>query len=109
MEVKTFEVRDVGTFVAVLAIKLDAFGGTRACALLQRCGYNLAARNIILTRLDGHGRATNDPCDWGVARTMRVAHGYLYDNWPHLEDGQVICVEHILGERDKPKETELFR
>ena len=40
-------------------------------------------------------------------RTFHVAHQHILANFGTLEDGAVVCVEHILGERPEPKPTEM--
>lgn len=37
---------------------------------------------------------------------MHTAHKYIEENWDALKDGDVVCVEHILGERETPKVSE---
>lgn len=112
MIAKALEVRDEGTFIAVLAVDMNVhvFGPQHDAVaqhyLLRRCGYACDGRpNIILTRLDGSGKATNDPYDWG-GRTYPVAHQYIIDHWLELKDGDVVDVEFILGERPQPKISE---
>ena len=105
MQVKTLELRDRATFIAILAICLGAENSEQNF-LLRRCGYG-PNRNIIMTRLDGQGKATNDPYAWGD-RTMAQAHHHIYEKWDSLEDGDVVDVEFILGETTKPKLSEKY-
>lgn len=42
----------------------------------------------------------------GDHRTMPTAHQYIIDNWDNLESGALIDVEHILGLREAPKQSE---
>jgi hypothetical protein len=114
MRTKALEVRDEGTFIAVLAVDMNPSVGehwtpeelTGQRYLLRRCGYPCDGEpNIILTRLDGNGKATNDPYEWG-GRTWPVAHHYIIEHWNELKDGDVVDVSHILGETDKPKISE---
>ena len=107
MQVKALEIRDEGTFIPALAVNMNPDGeGQRY--LLRRCGYACDGRaNIILTRLDGNGKATNDPYEWG-GRTWPVAHNYIIEHWEELRDGDVVDVSFILGETDKPKLSERF-
>lgn len=129
MKVKALEIRDDGTFIPALAIdmnpgepypsngsltedelraSLDAHGAR--FYLLRRCGYRCDGRpNIILTRLDGNGMATNDPYEWpagSMARTFGTAHHWIIEHWNELKDGDVVDVEFILGLRDTPKLSE---
>lgn len=107
MKAKGLELRDAGTFIPVLAVDMQPDNeGQRY--LLRRCGYACDARpNIVLTRLSGDGRATNDPYAWeSGARTFPVAHEYIIEHWHELNDGAVVDVEYILGERATPKQSE---
>jgi hypothetical protein len=110
MKTKTFEIRDDGTFVPALAIKLEP-NDKRDRYLLSRAGFGSA--NLIeeqgdyvllvhLTRVS----CEYDPFSWRGGRTMRVAHEHIDENFETLENGAVIDVEYLLGERDEPKESE---
>jgi hypothetical protein len=117
METKALEIRDEGTFIAILAVDMNPILATdmnpilddrqhKLLKLLKRCGYRCDGRpNILLTKLSANGKATNDPYSWGD-RTMATAHNYILKNWLKLEDGDVIDVEYILGETSQPKESE---
>lgn len=109
MKAKALEIRDTGTFIPALAVDMSSENeGQRY--LLRRCGYALDGRpNIILTRLDGNGTATNDPYDHdGKGRTWAVAHSYIITHWAELEDGDVVDVEFILGETSEAKQNERY-
>jgi len=102
---KALEIRDEGTFIAALAVDMNPTTDAQRW-LLRRCGYPCDGRpNIVLTRLDGNGTATNDPHTWG-GRTWPVAHGYIIEHWATLRDGDVVDVSFILGETDAPKVSE---
>ena len=125
MKVKALEIRDEGTFIPALAIDMNPGefyppNGTLSdelkqlldahlalVYLLRRCGYPCDGRpNVILTRLDGNGQATNDPYAWSGCRTWSNAHNYIIEHWNDLKDGDVVDVSFILGETDKPKISE---
>lgn len=111
MQTKALEIRDRMTFIPMLAVDMnpnqdgdDRYNAQRY--LLRRCGYCCDGwPNIILTRLDGSGKATNDPYAW-ADRTFQVAHDYILKNWRELRDGDVIDVEFILGETATKKISE---
>lgn len=126
MEVKLLEVRDEGTFIAMLCVNMnpgaleptdrlldgDELKASFAARdnrlyLLRRCGYPCDGRpNIAITPLDAGGRPCwNDPYAWG-GRTFPVAHKYIIENWDGLRDGNVVDVEHILGITQAPKASE---
>jgi hypothetical protein len=105
MIVKAVEIRDRNTFIPAIAIKVVAANeGQRY--LLRRAGYALNGETIILVRLTDCG-ASCDVYEWpGDTRTMRTAHVWLEAHFDEIEDGAVVCVEHILGERPEPKRSE---
>ncbi len=111
MEAKVFEVRDVGTFLPVIAIKLNPHNEAERY-LLARSGYRRTyveqSTFIILIR----AYAENTPAKanygedlWGD-RTMTVAHEYIKHNWFALDNGAVIDVQYILHETVAPKLSE---
>lgn len=108
---KTFEIRDKGTFIPVMAVKLEP-GGDRDRYLLARSGFSsrpeTQAEYILVIRLAGGGDgAHSDPYEWpGQSRTMQVAHQDIIENFDRLASGAVICVEHIMGELPEPKKSE---
>lgn len=127
MQAKALEIRDEGTFIPALAVNMnprppypqngtmsedefrasvEASGAQRY--LLRRVGYPCDGRpNVIVTRLSGDGKATNDPYSWGDGtRTFPVAHNYIIDHWDELKDGDVVDVSFILGETKAPKVSE---
>ncbi len=112
-ETKLFELRDEGTFIIIACIKLQAFPVPIGSAnpesaenfLARRAGYRGGA--VLLTDANGARKAFVDPHDWGD-RTFANAHAFIEENWDELKSGQVIDVEHILGEVDEPKKSERF-
>lgn len=105
MHTKALEIRDMGTFIAALAIDINPANDSQHW-LMRRCGYPCDGQpNVILTRLDGSGQATNDPYAWG-GRTWPVAHNYIIKHWDSLQDGDVVDVSFILGESTTPKISE---
>ena len=113
MDVKLFEVRDSGTFIPVMAIRLT-YRDSVERFLLHRAGYaneQTAPHSehqpyIVLWPLIG-GHCTYDCFDWpGRARTYPQAHRWLISNWNKVSSGDVIDVEFILGETAAPKPSE---
>lgn len=105
MKAKALEIRDEGTFISALAVDINPVNDEQRY-LMRRCGYQCdGAPNVILTRLDGNGKATNDPYSWG-GRTYPIAHGYIIKHWDELRDGDVVDVSFILGETPAPKVSE---
>jgi hypothetical protein len=106
MKTKVLELRDEGTFIAILAVDMNVERPEERY-LLRRCGYPCDGRpNILITHLAADGRpAWNDPYGWG-GRTYPVAHNWIIEHWNEISDGDVIDVSFILGESDKPKVSE---
>lgn len=105
MQAKTLEIRDEATFIPALAVDINPDNDAQRY-LMRRVGYPCDGRpNVILTALDGDGKATNDPYAWG-GRTWPVAHNYIIDHWDELSDGDVVDVSFILGETKERKISE---
>lgn len=107
MKTLALEVRDVGTFIPVMAVQcLPDNEGQRY--LLHRCGYSFDQPAMILTRLNGDGAAYSDPYSWGN-RTMKGAHLYILEHFAELVDGDVVDVQfHVLHETDRLRVSERF-
>lgn len=111
MIVKAFEIRDAGTFIPAIGVLMLGGEDVAETYLLRRAGFGAAPPYcVILCRMECDGidrNATYDPFAWGQnPRTMHVAHRYIEQHWKELENGAVICVETILGERQTPKVSE---
>lgn len=102
METKLFEIRDEGTLIPALAIRLNS-QTEQERYLLARCGYGLTY--IILCKLDGV-RAQYDPYEWTGGRTLKEAHRFILAHWQSLTTGDVIDVQFILGETQTKKVSE---
>ncbi len=107
MDCKLFEVRDRGTFIPVMAIRLESDNDQESW-LLRRAGYaEPFGQYIVVIKLaGGFGTWSSDPYEWGSARTMQMAHRYMNEFWNDLEYGDVIDVEYILKEKPEPAESE---
>lgn len=105
MKAKALEIRDRNTFIPMLAVDINPDNPEQRY-LMRRLGYPCDGRpNVIMTRLDGSGMATNDPHAWD-GRTYPVAHDWIIDHWTELKDGDVVDVEFILGETSHAKISE---
>jgi hypothetical protein len=108
---KTFEIRDRGTFIPVLAIKLEP-GCEPDRYLLGRAGFGTTpeaqrAYVQVVRIAGGSGHSSCDPHDWpGGARSVPIAHQHIIEHFDSLESGAVVDVEFILGERAEPKRSE---
>jgi len=129
---KIIEIRDSGTFIPALAIRMGSTD-ERERYLLARSGFGRTYEDqqeyIVLCKING-GEPCEchiDPFAWGTnPRTMFVAHMYLlnrqhelrdgfgaigsgadnHDGFDSLPQGVLIDVEYILGKRTTPKESE---
>jgi len=110
MTTKTIELRDKGTFIPMLAIKLEP-GNEADRYLLSRAGYGVAAEDqgkyILLARIEGGNLAFHySPHEWPNRRTFGVAHEWIIEHFDEIESGAVVDVEFILGETGQPKISE---
>jgi len=112
-ENKVFEIRDRATFIIALVtrIKYD-MSHSRPDRLIHRSGYGTTPL-YLYQPLSGMGRdmVTIHPEEWDVreiGRTHGLAHRYIIDNWDSLEDGAVVDVRVMTGERKEPAETDLL-
>ena len=103
MKTKLLEIRDIGTKIPVLCVKME--GKTREeVGMLAMAGFP-GARNILIVSLtDFH--TTYDPFKQPRGRTYFNAHRYIERNWDDLKNGDVVDVEYILGEKNDIKGAE---
>ena len=105
MELKLFELRDHGTFIPLLCIKPDSPGTPFEEKMAWRYGYK-NSRAIIVTHMSVPDRGcNNDWSAWGD-RTFAVAHRHIEEHWDTLKTGDLIDVRVLLGEAEKPCESE---
>ncbi len=114
MQIKMFEIRDHATFIPVMTIKIEHDNDEQRY-LLERAGVPISPklhRNyILLIKMAGNGYYTElDPFSWQppFVRTMRIAHKYIKDHWSTLKEGDVIDVQHIVGETEECKVSERY-
>lgn len=109
MKTLLLEVRDRGTFIAVIATKTVPENMEQQW-LLARAGFGrnieTSSRYVLFTRLEG-GETHYDAFNWGN-RTMHTAHDYVIQYFDELKDGDVIDVEYILGETSTKKQSERY-
>ena len=103
IETKVFELRDVATFIPIIASRMES-RDSREAWLLRRGGYAPGSSLVLLSKVDGD-RAYYDPYDWG-GRTYPAAHQYIAENWDDLPSGALIDVRVILGETAEACATE---
>lgn len=103
MEIKLFEIRDRATMVPVIAIRMVSTDEAESW-LLQHVGFSRMVPCIQLIYITAN-KTEYDPYNW-ADRTMQTAHIHIESNFDTLESGDVIDVEYILGEKEKPKISE---
>jgi hypothetical protein len=96
---KFLEVRDAGTFIAVLAVEISKRDGWLAWK--SGFGEDLCIYLIALST----ERCAYDPYSW-PNRTLSVAHQFIEKEWEQISENDVIDVEFILGESSVKKPTE---
>ena len=101
MEIKIIEIRDRGTYIPVMAIKMQSDNPAERYHL-RRLGYGVDDVLIMVVRIDVKNKATYAHYDYND-RTMSNAHRFIEKHYDELESGDVVDVEYILGEVDSPK------
>ena len=111
MITKVLEIRDEGTCIAAVAIKMLAATPIED-RFLWREGYPRDGNGVVLMCLSDQ-RATSDPYEWTAfgwgPRTMPTAHLYIIYNFDNLRDGEVVDVRVILRESTTPADPEIAR
>jgi hypothetical protein len=101
VQFKILEIRDEGTHIPVMAMRMLAENDVQDYYVHGRCGHPRDGHSIVVMHLDNM-RATNDPYQWpdlGMGRrTMGSAHDYIINHFDELKDGDVVDVRVILGE-----------
>lgn len=109
MEAKTIEVRDAGTFIPCLAIRLNP-ATEKDRYLIERAGYGtdpmIQGGYVIFGRLEAESEFQHDPFAWGN-RTMQTAHHHVTTHFDALESGAVVDVQFLKGESNAPKVSEM--
>ena len=109
LQTVVLEIRDRGTHISALAIKMEA-GDNEATDyhIHYRSSYGRGGDAVILIKLET-GEGKNSPYSWGSdPRTMRQAHEWIVAHFDELADGDVVDVEFILGEKPTKKISERF-
>jgi hypothetical protein len=107
MITKCLEIRDEGTCIAAIAMKMAAANSIES-RFFWRVGYPLDGHAVVLMNLSDQ-RATSDPYGWGGgARTMPIAHNWIIDHFDELTEGQVVDVRVIQGWAEKPAQAEIY-
>lgn len=106
MIAKCIEIRDEGTCIPALAIRMRAANDVQD-RFLRRCGYPPESMAVVLMRLTDQ-RATSDPYEWVGSRTMIAAHLYIEEHFDRLTEGAVVDVRVLLGETQHSAPAEIY-
>jgi hypothetical protein len=98
---KYFEIRDEGTFIPVVAHRIQP-----GDYLARRAGFSGIVPSTLVTRLTDLKSAYNNDEGQFIGRTMNIAIKHIHDNWTGLKSEDVIDVQYILGETDTKKRSE---
>lgn len=102
---KMVEVRDRGTCIPMLAIKLAETHNSQEHWLLKRGGWTPGS-DVLLVKMTDNVEIQHDPYCWDNRRTYGNVHNWIKEHFDKIVPGQVIDVEFILGEVDRPKTSE---
>ena len=109
MKTKLLEIRDEGTCIPALAMRMRP-ETLAELIYFQRCGYTSGDGVVLMALRDQ--RATSDPYDWPAIgfgrRTMPSAHLFIIEHFDELEDGDVVDVRVILTESTVPADPEIL-
>ena len=100
-ESKYVEIRDHGTCIPALALRISGRNGW----LARRAGFGETPCVYLLTLATE--KANYDPFHWDNS-TMRDAHLWLVDHFDEHEDGDVLDVRYVRGERPAPVESDFY-
>lgn len=108
METKLFEIRDRGTFLPVICVKMEAEIEEERY-LLAITGYGLQkktqAKYILMGKLQSPDLKFEpfEHAGYPVVRSLPIAHEYVRTHWDELKSGDMIDVEFISGETSEKK------
>ena len=100
MTFKQLEIRDRGTCIPSLAIRVSGEDGP----IMRRAGFQSPMIYLVMLATQ---QCRYDPYGWSAGRTMPHAHHYVEEHWDEIPDHSVVDVEWILGERTEPKTSEI--
>jgi hypothetical protein len=100
--IRIVEIRDRATCIVAMAIKM--IPNMQERFLFCQIGYrSLSNPCILLVSLEAPWCSARCSDEWkGIGRTFPIAHKWIEENFDSIEPCQVIDVEFILGEVDKP-------
>ncbi|MFA5037373.1 MAG: hypothetical protein WC479_09390 [Candidatus Izemoplasmatales bacterium] len=104
-EIKCFELRDRGTFIPVMCVRIDMSKVDEPDRyLLSRGGWGSDQKITYMININD-GRCQWDAFCWTLEPYL-TAHQHIQDNWDSLKGGEVIDGEFLRGESPVAKESE---
>lgn len=99
---KMFEIRDRATCIPVWAIRMLP-DSQEEVFLMKQCGYGFSYPCIMLISIEAPWHSARCSDEWRSSpRTMPIAHKYIEDHFDELKSCEVIDVEFIEKEVEKP-------
>ena len=107
--IKVVEIRDRATFIPAFAIKMLP-SDEKELFLFKGAGYGVLHPCVMLVSIKAPWQSARCSDDWksNMGRTMYVAHQWIENNFDEIENCQVIDVEFLLKEVDKPCKSSIF-
>ena len=101
--IKTVEIRDRATLIPAFAIRMVA-SDEKELFLFKGAGYrSIISPCILLVSIESPWHSARAWDEWrNSPRTMPTAHKWIEENFLDIQNGDVIDVEFILGEKNKP-------
>lgn len=100
--IKTVEIRDRATLIPAFAIKMlpsDEY----ELFLFKNAGYGYVHHCVMLVPIEAPWLSARSSDEYrNSARTLPIAHQWIEDHFDEIKNGDVIDVEFILGEKDRP-------
>jgi hypothetical protein len=103
-DIKTVEIRDRGTLIPAFAIRMLP-ANEKEAFFFNESGYRSKPHPCILLipfEAPWQSVRSSDEQDGRNGRTLSIAHKWIEDHFDEIEACQVIDVEFILKEVDKP-------
>ena len=99
--IKTVEIRDRATLIPAFAIKMLP-SDEKELFLFKGAGYGISHPCIMLISIEAPWHAARSSDEWKGSRTMATAHKWIEMNFDNIQSGEVIDVEFLLHEKEKP-------
>lgn len=104
IQTKTFEVRDEGTHIPVMATRMFSRNAHEQFNL-ERAGFSMELQGFIVMTNLTNLESRSDSIEW-PNRTLKTAHVYIAEYFDYLETGSVVDVEFVLGLKEFPRLSE---